>query len=190
MKSRLALGSLAGLVAGSLFIAGCGGGDDEEAASIVGTWTWSKVTINGITIDPSNTAIPVTIGGSTTITPSWITDAAAAYDVPGASVSITVTFNADGTLTATATGTAPGETPQSYPVTGTYSLTGDVLTFTIQGVTGTPTCSVTSSKLTLTITAAQVQQLVTDSFAAAGVPVPAEAAIFLGSLSGSVEFTR
>ena len=203
MKTRHVMALLVGVVATSLFVAGCGDSDSDGGGSILGSWTWSKIVVNGITLDLNNQAQPLAPGGSTTITPQWITDIAASQGSAGASVVVTVVFNADNTISGNVNATAPGEAPVAVAVTGSWVPDGDRLTLTItiprtsvEGytvnrttVTVTGTYNVTTSKLTISMSNADILQVL-DANSADIAELPAEYQQLLNSLSGSVEFTR
>lgn len=190
MKSKYLLAVCAGMISTSMFLSGCGGGDDNGGASIVGTWTWSKATVSGLTLDLNNKANPLTPGGSTVITPAWITQTAAAQGTPGASVSLTATFNANNTMTLSGSATAPGEGTQTLPAlpTVTWAEDSDALTITSQGVAIGVSHSVTASKLTITASWAQLQQIVADGAASQG-KTPAEAQKALSDAAAQLGFT-
>jgi hypothetical protein len=204
MKAKHVLALLVGIMATSLFVTGCGDGDSSGGgASILGTWTWSKLVVNGITLDLNNKSQPLTPGGSTTITPQWMAQVATSQGTPGASIALTTTFNSDNTVTGSLVGSAPGEQPLSVPTTGSWNAAGDRLTLTItipktsaQGytvqkttVTLTGTYNVTSSKLTISMSNADIMQVLNANNADVSQLPPAYQQL-LNSLSGSVEFTR
>ena len=194
MKAKHVLVLLVGIMATSLFVTGCGNSDSDGAsgASILGSWAWSKMVINGVTINMANPAAS-TVGGSTTITPQWITQIAASEGTPGASIVLTVVFNADGTVTGSVVASAPGEKTETIPASGTWSVAGDRLTLavTTEGTTVsvTGTYAVTSSKLTISMSNADIMQVLNANGATAS-KIPAQYRQLLNSLSGSVEFTR
>jgi len=173
-----------------MFLVGCGGSDDSsgDGASVVGTWTWSKLTVNGITVNTANPAAS-TVGGSTEITPAWVTALAAQQGTAGVSVSVVVTINADGTVSGTGTMTAAGQAPVSQALTGTWTTSGDTLSMTIQGYTAAGTYTVTDNKLTVNMSNAQILAFV-GAYSGQIGGVPAEYQALVDSLSGSIEFTR
>ena len=187
MKSKYLRSVFAGMVCATMFFAGCGGGDD---VSIVGMWTWSKLTIDGLTLNLGNPANPITAGGSTVITPAWITETAAAQGVPGVSVSLTATFSEDGSLTLAGSASAPGQGTQTIPALPpvTWAQDGDTLVITSEGVTLNINHSVTDSTLTLTATTAELEQMLADAAAAAGM-TPAQIQAMLTAFAAELGFT-
>lgn len=193
MKARRVMALLVGVVATSLCLAGCGGSDDEgESGSILGTWTWAKMVVNGITVNMAN-PMASTIGGSTEITPQWIANIAAGQGVSGANVTLTITFNADGTVTGSAVATAPGEGTETFPGSGTWSVNGNRLTVTVSAegetVTLGGTYTATASKLTITMSNQDILNVLNANAGSVGQLPPAYQQILAG-LSGSIEFTR
>ena len=191
MNSKHLLALCAGMISASVFLSGCGSSDDSGGgASIVGTWTWSKATVNGLTLDINNKANPISAGGSTVITPAWITQIAASQGASGAAVSLTATFNADNTMSLTGSASAPGQTTRTIPALPrvTWAENGDTLTITTQGIAADVTHSVSASTLTITASWAQLQKIVADGTASQGM-TPAQAQKALQDAASQLGFT-
>lgn len=205
MKSKYLLAVFAGMIGATMLFSGCGGGDGGSGASIIGTWTWSRLTITGITLDTTNPNNPIAAGGSTTITPAWIAQVGADNGVPGISVSLTATFAENNTMTVAGSITVPGQGSQAIPPTPpiVWAESGDALSVTSEGVTVNLSHTVTDSKLTVSANFAQLQQIFADAAASQGM-TPAQAqqqlenlaaqyGVTVGqlpSISVSIEFTR
>lgn len=194
MKSKYISAICACAVGTALFISGCGGSDDEgsSGASLVGTWTWESATINGITVNMANPAAS-TAGGSTVITPASVAQLAATQGLTGVNITVTVTLNADGTVSGTLNATAPGETPEVLTVGGSYTTSGDTITLTLgyngQSASGTGTYTVSSDSLTLNMSNAQILQILGANAGAMG-SLSAEEQALLRGMSGSLSFSR
>ena len=158
-----------------------------------------------MTLNLANKSNPITPGGTTVITPQWITDTVAAMGYPGITLSISATFADGGALSLTLGGSVAAllgqYTSQIPPLT--WAENGDILTITANGVVTTLTHSVGKSTMTVTASWAQLQQLLSDGAASQGMTPEevkqraAEAAAELGftvdeisNVTVTGEFTR
>lgn len=215
MKSKCLQAFFAVMIGATMLFTGCGGGDDDEGGggSIVGTWNWSKLTVNGVSLNLLGNP-QIQAGGSTVITPAWITQTAASAGLAGVSIAINATFNENGTLTLGGTITAQGQTQDlmglvqnglGEPIPPiTWAENNGTLTITSQGVVTTfSSYSVSGSKLTVSASWAELQKLFSDAAGSQGMTeaqARAEleaAAAELGltvdqiqNVSGTIEFTR
>lgn len=186
MRTKVAAGLTALMLAVSLGMAGCSSDSSEESQdALIGTWAWAKLTINGISLDQSLNYTP---GGSTEITPAWISQLS-----PGTSVSLTVTFNEDKTASGSLNATIPNYPPVSGTLEGTWKTSGDKLTLsaTYQGTsyTVTGTYDVSGRRLTVAMSNEQLLSFLGTSGADLSMLTPDQQEL-ARSLSGSAEFTR
>ncbi|MEI6809524.1 MAG: lipocalin family protein [bacterium] len=193
MKSKCLTAVCACVVGATIFFSGCGSSDDSgSGASIVGTWTWNSATINGISVNMANPSASTT-GGSTVVTPASLAALVATQGIAVNSLTVTLTFSDNGSVSGTLSATAPGQAPQSQSIVGSYVISGSELTLTAsyngQTVTGTGSYDVSSSSLTVNLSNAQILQIL-NANGAAVASLPAEAQAIMNGLSGSISFSR
>jgi hypothetical protein len=210
MKRKGLVASLAVVLVVSLFTVGCESDSDSgssDGGSLTGTWDWKSIKIDGLTIPSDAAGIQAVVtggaiptGGSTTIDMAFIQGLAG--ELGGqADGSVTVTLSADMSMsiTYTLTATMPGEAPisESDTVTGTYSVSGNTLTVTMN-VEGTEESvsieySVNGNTLTLNVTNAKILEaidLAGDNGIDASDSVTPDQLAILESLSGEILFSR
>lgn len=173
------------LLAFAVLLAGCSGGDDEKGQdALLGRWNWSKLVVRGVTVNFTN--LNMTPGGSTTLTPAILSQL-------GVNGSLTMTFNADNTVTGSVNATIPDEPPVSQTGSGTWSVSGDELTvrFSLQGnnIILRGDYNVSGSRLTIALSNAQLLDLLDLNGADLSQLTPDQQNL-LRSLSGEIEFVR
>lgn len=183
---RLRLGLSALAVALVLLGSGCDNKKSSEE-NLIGTWTWSKLTLKGVTwsaLNPSS----ITPGGTTVITPALFQQ----FD-PNFRLVIALTFNKDKSAVVTLDATIPGQPAQHQSLTGTWSTSGDKLTVSYYDGSRTSTVTfvyeVSSSLLTVEITNQEFRRLLTESGADLSSLTPAMRDIVNG-LSATIELTK
>lgn len=185
MRKRL-VGLTAVVIALALSMTACESSKSGQDA-LVGNWTWSSLVLKGVTWSPLNPSV-ITPGGSTVITPGLIQQ----FD-PNSRISVTLTFNSDKTVVASANATIPGQPAVNQSASGTWSAAGDQLTINFRsgGTLNSTTLiyDASGSKLTLELTNQQFRQLLTANNVNLSSLTPAQQNMVLG-LSATAEFTK